>query len=96
MMVFLCLDREICKKWISRLCNLKSAEPNVKKYRNFFFRYMLNVLRKDLDQRQDPFGYPQYDDRVVVNLKETISVVIFILIFNFRHRENRNWEKKVS
>lgn len=67
--VLVVVDREICKKWISRLCNLESFDPIVKKNRNFFFRYMLNVVRRGLDDRpQARFGLPQFDDRVV-NLK---------------------------
>lgn len=44
---------------------LKSTDPTVKKNRNQFFRYMLTVMYKSLDERPpEPGGYPQYRDKV--------------------------------
>lgn len=59
----LLVDRQICKKWISRLCNLESFDPVVKKNRNFFFRYMLNVLRRDLEEKPKK-DFLQAEDQV--------------------------------
>ncbi|XP_018323905.1 uncharacterized protein LOC108736109 [Agrilus planipennis] len=57
-------DKEICTKWISKLCTLDSKDPVVKKNRNHFFRYMLNVLKKGVQEGPEGhLGYPQYDDR---------------------------------
>lgn len=68
--LFLLADREICKKWISRLCNLESFDPVVKKNRNFFFRYMLNVLRRDLEEKpKKPADFLQGDEQVSVGKK---------------------------
>lgn len=39
-------DKEIVKKWISKLCSLKSDDAVVKKNRNAFFKYMLQILHK--------------------------------------------------
>ncbi|KAL1497692.1 hypothetical protein ABEB36_008610 [Hypothenemus hampei] len=39
-------DKQICKKWIGKLVNLKSDDPVVKKNRNCFFKYMLSVMEK--------------------------------------------------
>lgn len=52
-------------KWITKLCQLKSADPTVKKNRNQFFRYMLTVIHKSLDEKPPAHeGYPQYHDKV--------------------------------
>ncbi|KAJ8946853.1 hypothetical protein NQ318_006763 [Aromia moschata] len=51
-------DREICKKWIGKLLNLKSDDPVVKKNRNSFFKYMLQILLKGA---QHDSQTPQYD-----------------------------------
>ncbi|XP_060535694.1 uncharacterized protein LOC132707770 [Cylas formicarius] len=39
-------DKQICKKWIGKLCRLKSDDPVVKKNRNAFFKYLLEILSK--------------------------------------------------
>ncbi|ENN71243.1 uncharacterized protein LOC125503390 [Dendroctonus ponderosae] len=39
-------DKQICKKWISKLVKMKSDNPVVKKNRNSFFKYMLSVMEK--------------------------------------------------
>lgn len=39
-------DKDIVKKWISKLCSLKSDDAVVKKNRNAFFKYMLQILHK--------------------------------------------------
>lgn len=60
-------------KWITRLVELKSSDPTVKKNRNQFFRYMLTVIYKSLDERPPPHeGYPQYQDKVTVKNKQGI------------------------
>ncbi|KAG5894124.1 hypothetical protein JTB14_004062 [Gonioctena quinquepunctata] len=51
-------DRDICKKWIQKLCDLRSDDAVVKKNRNSFFKYMLQILHKGAKKdAQDP----QYD-----------------------------------
>ncbi|XP_063226325.1 uncharacterized protein LOC134533059 [Bacillus rossius redtenbacheri] len=40
-------DKVISARWISKLCNLKSNDILVKKYRNAFFRYMLRVIQEE-------------------------------------------------
>lgn len=39
-------DKEIVRKWITKLCSLKSDDAVVKKNRNAFFKYMLLILHK--------------------------------------------------
>lgn len=39
-------DKEIVRKWITKLCSLKSEDAVVKKNRNAFFKYMLLILHK--------------------------------------------------
>nr|CAI5858251.1 unnamed protein product [Callosobruchus analis] len=51
-------DKEICKKWIQKLCNLKSDDVVVKKNRNAFFKYMLNMLHKQAEKDESS---PQFD-----------------------------------
>ncbi|XP_023015634.1 uncharacterized protein [Leptinotarsa decemlineata] len=55
-------DKEICKKWIQKLCNLRSEDAVVKKNRNSFFKYMLLILHKGAKQEEKT---PQFD-----NIKE--------------------------
>ncbi|KAJ8968024.1 hypothetical protein NQ314_002515, partial [Rhamnusium bicolor] len=43
-------DKDICKKWIGKLLTLKSDDPVVKKNRNSFFKYMLQILLKGVQQ----------------------------------------------
>lgn len=58
-------DREIATKWIQKLCDLQSNDSGVKKNRNHFFRYMLRVINKGLEDGPEAhYGYPQYDDKV--------------------------------
>lgn len=52
-------DKEICRKWIAKLCALKSDDVVVKKNRNAFFKYMLQILHK---AAQKDTLTPQYDD----------------------------------
>ncbi|XP_017770940.1 PREDICTED: uncharacterized protein LOC108558521 [Nicrophorus vespilloides] len=57
-------DREICSKWIAKLCDLKSTDPSVKKNRNQFFKYMLTVLHKGIDDApHHHHGYPQISEK---------------------------------
>lgn len=53
-------DKDICGKWISKLCSLKSDDVVVKKNRNAFFKYMLFILHK---AAQKDLETPQYDDK---------------------------------
>ncbi|CAG9773845.1 unnamed protein product [Ceutorhynchus assimilis] len=39
-------DKQICRKWIQKLVNLKSDNPVVKKNRNSFFKYLLWVMEQ--------------------------------------------------
>nr|CAH7756913.1 unnamed protein product [Callosobruchus chinensis] len=52
-------DKQICKKWIQKLCNLKSDDVVVKKNRNAFFKYMLNMLHKQAEKDESS---PQFDN----------------------------------
>ncbi|XP_071444028.1 uncharacterized protein [Hetaerina americana] len=38
------LDRRICAQWVAKLCKLQSENIAVKKDRNGFFKYMLQVI----------------------------------------------------
>ncbi|GJQ73312.1 hypothetical protein Trydic_g13683 [Trypoxylus dichotomus] len=60
-------DRRICTKWITKLCQLESNDPVVKKNRNDFFKYMLVILHRSLDERPRDYGFPQYDTRNKLN-----------------------------
>lgn len=40
------LDKQICRKWIGKLVEINTLDPVVKKNRNGFFKYMLQILRK--------------------------------------------------
>lgn len=51
-------DRDICKKWIGKLCSLKSDDVVVKKNRNGFFKYMLQMLHKAAQKEESS---PHYD-----------------------------------
>lgn len=53
-------DKEIVKKWINKLCNLKSDDAVVKRNRNSFFKYMLLILHKAA--LRDSVT-PQYDSK---------------------------------
>ncbi|CAH1116057.1 unnamed protein product [Phaedon cochleariae] len=53
-------DKEICKKWIQKLCGLKSDDAVVKKNRNSFFKYMLQIVNKAA--QKDSLS-PQYDKK---------------------------------
>lgn len=46
-------DRQICRKWITKLCNFKSEDALVKKNRNIFFKYMLRMLHKAADRESE-------------------------------------------
>ncbi|XP_030758613.1 uncharacterized protein LOC115884250 [Sitophilus oryzae] len=39
-------DKQICRKWIGKLVEINTLDPVVKKNRNGFFKYMLQILRK--------------------------------------------------
>lgn len=63
-------------------------DPIVKKNRNFFFRYMLNVLKRDLEkQAEEEDSHPQIDPNVSL-----VCSAILTLKSNsnnkFRHLEN--------
>ncbi|VEN44050.1 unnamed protein product [Callosobruchus maculatus] len=61
-------DKEICKKWIHKLCNLKSDDVVVKKNRNAFFKYMLNMLNKQAEKDESS---PQFDNGVCILTSKT-------------------------
>ncbi|XP_022916246.1 uncharacterized protein [Onthophagus taurus] len=54
-------DRRICTKWITKLCKLESDDPQVKKNRNEFFKYMLVILHRSLDEKPKFHEMPQYN-----------------------------------
>ncbi|XP_019881462.1 uncharacterized protein LOC109609263 [Aethina tumida] len=39
------IDKGICRKWMARLCSMKSSDPVVKKNRNEFFQYLLQMMK---------------------------------------------------
>ncbi|RZC39527.1 DUF4485 domain containing protein [Asbolus verrucosus] len=55
-------DKEICKKWILKLCSLKTTDVTVKKNRNSFFKYFLQVLHKGV-QGDENLGFSPLDDK---------------------------------
>ncbi|KAK9888193.1 hypothetical protein WA026_000462 [Henosepilachna vigintioctopunctata] len=60
-------EKNICKKWITRLMSLKSNEPAVKRNRNHFFRYLLSVMNKgtwNISETPEHYGFPQYDEKL--------------------------------
>lgn len=59
-------DKEICKKWIRKLLELKSNDPVVKKNRNGFFRYLISVIYKGLERGRQ---FPHYDDKARISHK---------------------------
>ncbi|XP_072375227.1 uncharacterized protein [Diabrotica undecimpunctata] len=57
-------DRHICKKWIQKLCNLKSDDPVVKKNRNAFFKYMLRIIHRAAEKEAEfPTVDPEDDEK---------------------------------
>ncbi|XP_045476079.1 uncharacterized protein LOC123681821 [Harmonia axyridis] len=57
-------EKNICRKWIMKLMQLKSKEPAVKRNRNHFFRYLLSVMNKGtwgLTHTAEHHGFPQFD-----------------------------------
>ncbi|EFA08967.1 hypothetical protein TcasGA2_TC006674 [Tribolium castaneum] len=55
-------DKEICKKWILKLRQLKATDTTVKKNRNSFFKYFLQVLHKAV-QGEDYLGPSPLDTK---------------------------------
>ncbi|CAH1376076.1 uncharacterized protein [Tenebrio molitor] len=53
-------DKEICKKWILKLRQLKATDVTVKKNRNSFFKYFLQVLHRAV-QGEDVLGASPLD-----------------------------------
>ncbi|CAH0564553.1 unnamed protein product [Brassicogethes aeneus] len=45
-------DKGICRKWLARLCHMKSSDPLVKKNRNEFFMYLLQMMKLYLDRQK--------------------------------------------
>jgi hypothetical protein len=56
-------DKEICKKWILKLRQLKATDVTVKKNRNSFFKYFLQVLHRAV-QGEDVLGASPLDAKV--------------------------------
>lgn len=78
-------DREICTKWISRLCALETPNPTVKRNRNSFFKYLLTIINQGIEQQPEPHkGYPQYDDKVKNLEKTTYLKKNLKILFKFR------------
>ncbi|XP_023312034.1 uncharacterized protein LOC111692327 [Anoplophora glabripennis] len=82
-------DKDICKKWIGKLLSLKSDDPIVKKNRNSFFKYMLQMLDKAAKEASTT---PQYDDRVCIN--KTSTKMLQVCLINFSHTPSG--KKKLS
>ncbi|XP_056643188.1 uncharacterized protein LOC130896786 isoform X2 [Diorhabda carinulata] len=60
-------DKEICKKWIQKLCNLKSDDPIVKKNRNAFFKYMLRIIHKAAQKEAENPAFDPTSEQKIEN-----------------------------
>ncbi|KAJ3645676.1 hypothetical protein Zmor_023317 [Zophobas morio] len=56
-------DKEICKKWVLKLRSLKATDVTIKKNRNSFFKYFLQVLHKAV-QGEDLLGVSPLDEKL--------------------------------
>ncbi|KAF7271725.1 hypothetical protein GWI33_015434 [Rhynchophorus ferrugineus] len=50
-------DKQICRKWIGKLISMETIDPVVKKNRNSFFKYMLQILRKAVKDSAYKMGF---------------------------------------
>lgn len=52
-LIDLCIDFEVCEKWITRAKKLQSRDKNVLKNRNAFVKYLVGLIRETLELTGD-------------------------------------------